>query len=540
MEQSSVELNLARKWRPKGFTEIVGQSLSIRMLKNGLYLKKYFPLYIFSGQRGCGKTTTARVFAAALNCGNLEEFQKNPRENDVPCGVCESCKNMLMGRHPDFIEMDAASHTGVDNVRQILESASFVSIQGGAKIYLIDEAHMLSRAAFNAFLKVLEEPPASVFFILATTELHKIPETVRSRAFQVFFNAIESKSLNSYLSRICENENIIIDESALNIIVSESGGSARDAVNILERVRLLNGKITKSIVLSALGKISEEKLFELFNLMLEQDVIKVLKFLDSIEYEKLLPQSLWDMLINLCRGLIWIKHGATKVPYPFENSKSSLERLSSKCSINRINAIMQLFFSQEDLFLKTTRKHLFLETVLLEVCEQVNVLDLKDLLKGIKISADKEVALEQVGTDNQTSVVETPKLTPKDVWNKLQSRLVSHSDMFLVSIFNQADFLGFEDGILRLKLANNSAFFTEKLDESLADLKNTISEFFPKFEKFSCVGGDVSSKVASKSAETGSSKVATKSKIDFSDKAKWPKANLLSKHFSGKIDLLVK
>ena len=202
-------LNLARKWRPKNFSEVIGQDISIRMLKNGLYLKKYFPLYIFSGQRGCGKTSTARIFASAFNCKKLSNFQANPKQA-VPCSKCDSCLSMLNREHPDFIEIDAASNTGVDNVRNILESASFVSIGGGAKIYLIDEAHMLSRAAFNAFLKILEEPPEKVFFILATTELQKIPETVRSRAFQVFFNAISSDTLKNYLSNICDKESINI------------------------------------------------------------------------------------------------------------------------------------------------------------------------------------------------------------------------------------------------------------------------------------------------------------------------------------------
>ena len=197
-------LNLARKLRPKNFDQIVGQSLSVRILKNGLYLNTFFPVYLFSGQRGCGKTTSARVFAAAINCQKLSDFQGNPKQ-PIPCYECNSCINMVAGKHPDFIEIDAASHTGVDNVRQIIESSSFMPLMGRKKIYLIDEAHMLSKAAFNAFLKILEEPPATVLFILATTDIQRIIDTVRSRCFQIFFSSIAEVDLVNYLEEMINN-----------------------------------------------------------------------------------------------------------------------------------------------------------------------------------------------------------------------------------------------------------------------------------------------------------------------------------------------
>src|SRR5579863_6898764 len=186
----AVSLNLSRKWRSQNFDQIIGQDLSVRILKNSLYLGHYFPVYLFAGQRGCGKTSTARVFAAAINCRELSAFQKDPKKS-VPCLVCDSCIAMQEGKHPDFIEIDAASYTGVDHMRNIIESSSLLPIMGTKRVYLIDEAHMLSKAAFNAALKILEEPPATALFILATTNPHKIIDTVRSRCFQLFFTAIE-------------------------------------------------------------------------------------------------------------------------------------------------------------------------------------------------------------------------------------------------------------------------------------------------------------------------------------------------------------
>ena len=179
-----MQQNLARAWRAKTFDELIGQELSVRLLKNSLAKKCLFPVYLLSGLRGSGKTSMGRIFAAAVNCERLHDFQVSGASESsdavsLPCLKCASCCAMRAGNHPDFVEIDAASYTGVDNVRQIIESASFLPVMGSKKVYLIDEAHMLSKAAFNAFLKILEEPPATVLFLLATTEDHKILDTVK-------------------------------------------------------------------------------------------------------------------------------------------------------------------------------------------------------------------------------------------------------------------------------------------------------------------------------------------------------------------------
>ena len=362
MSTTRENLNLARKWRPKTFDDIVGQEISVRMLKNGLYLKKFFPVYLFAGQRGCGKTSTARVFASAINCQNLENFQNNPTSNKLPCLECESCKSMLQANHPDFIEIDAASHTGVENVRQILESCTYKPIFGQKKIYLIDEAHMLSKAAFNAFLKVLEEPPSSALFILATTEIQKFPETVLSRCFQITFKSIANNNLKDHLLQICKNEEIEIDEKVLDILIQETEGSARDAINLLERVRFSQKKVTVDSLLQVLGKISETELFKLFDILLSQEPTKLLEHLNSQTFQNVDPQTIWNMLVQLCRALVWLKFKAEKCPTYFNDTKT-LKILAEKCSLNRLNAIMQLLWSQENLFLRTPQKNIFLETV---------------------------------------------------------------------------------------------------------------------------------------------------------------------------------
>ena len=200
-----------------------------------LFKNQFFPVYLFAGQRGCGKTSTARIFAAAVNCARLPEFQQDPRKVSIPCLLCESCVAMSKGQHPDFIEIDAASHTGVDNVRNIIDASSFLPLLSSKKIYLIDEAHMLSKAAFNAFLKIMEEPPASVIFILATTDMQKILDTVKSRCFQIFFDPVDVQTISDHLEKLCIAESIAFDAAGLSVIAKEAGGSVRDAINLLEQ-----------------------------------------------------------------------------------------------------------------------------------------------------------------------------------------------------------------------------------------------------------------------------------------------------------------
>ena len=350
MHASSTTLNLARKWRSRTFNEIVGQEMAISMLRNSLYKNHFFPVYLFAGQKGCGKTSTARILAAAANCEQLEAFQTDPSKHALPCLECTSCTNMYAGTHADFIEIDAASHTGVDDVRALLESCSFMPLMGRKKIYLIDEAHMLSKAAFNAFLKVLEEPPAQVLFMMATTELHKIPETVRSRCFQLHFNAIDRTLLHEHLTAICTEEKIDCTPEALTLILHETGGSARDAINLLEQVRFASETVTADEVQKALGLISPHRLTQLFALMVEGNTSEVLEQLKVINFNSLNPTRLWQLLLGLVRTLIWQSYSVAPNDTALTLDDSLKQRINTAASTSRLHAIMQLLWHQEELF----------------------------------------------------------------------------------------------------------------------------------------------------------------------------------------------
>ena len=367
-----MNINLARKWRSKQFDEIVGQALAVRLLKNSLYRNLIFPVYLLSGTRGTGKTSMARIFAAALNCTMLKEFQKDPQNHSLPCLSCDSCKAMVRMEHPDVIEIDAASHTGVDNVRQIIEAASFVPVLGGKKIYLIDEAHMLSKAAFNAFLKILEEPPQTVVFMLVTTDPHKIIPTVLSRCFQVFFDPIKPADVIRHLTFICEQEGVSAEPEALMLIAQETEGCMRDALNLLERLRALpelvsmdaSTIITKDTVLMVLGSIDDDRIGQLLWAVVTSDAPAVLDTWARLEMARFSPSSVWKKLVETLRRSLWLKQSVApdEMPVP-----EILQKVVDTASYERLIEMIEVCYSYELSFAKTSAPGTLLEVLLLKM-----------------------------------------------------------------------------------------------------------------------------------------------------------------------------
>ncbi len=365
MEQPT--LNLARKWRSAQFKEIVGQDLVVRILQNSLFKNQFFPVYLFSGQRGCGKTSTARVFASALNCQTLKNFQKNPQQN-VPCLQCASCIAMKQGRHPDFIEIDAASYTGVDNIRNIIDTSSFLPILGERKIYLIDEVHMLSKAAFNAFLKILEEPPKFVVFILATTEAFKLPDTVRSRCFQLFFNPVNVETVTQHLENMCKQESIAFERDGLEMIAKVTQGSLRDAINLLEQARFASSIVTKSVVLSVLGYIDDQIILSMIQCIAMKDQLALSKIFNAWSDQVISIDYLVKRSIEILYDAIVIKYqGAPK--YVLGMS----EELNSFVQSILVQDLIECFdelCSIDMVLTKTSKKQLLFESLMLRLSLQ--------------------------------------------------------------------------------------------------------------------------------------------------------------------------
>ncbi len=361
----SGRLNLARALRSKTFDEIIGQELPVRLVKNSLYRDKFFPAYLLAGQRGCGKTTLGRVFAAAINCANIKEFTQRPRDVQVPCLHCASCEAMYTGRHPDFFEIDAASHTGVDHVRSLIESASFMPGLGRKKIYLIDEAHMLSKAAFNAFLKILEEPPPTVIFMLATTDPHKIIETVRSRCFQLYLDPIPPTILADYLKTVCEKEEIAYEPEALYSLAQEAEGSVRDALNRLEQIQLAFGAINLKDLVHMRGEIGYDVMLDLFHLALTGSNTELLQRLKQSEFKQYNALLTWKKGVELLRQLIGLHYGVTDSF--FERYQDAMKRITAVVPAKALIDRLERWYRAEPLFAKSRAQHTLIEMLLLRM-----------------------------------------------------------------------------------------------------------------------------------------------------------------------------
>ena len=251
---------LARKYRPSNFSEVVGQEHILRALENSIEHNKLHQAYIFSGTRGVGKTTIARVFAKCLNCQNGEMPQL------VPCDQCSACLEIKAGRHIEFLEVDAASRTGVDDMRELLESVQYKPANARFKIYLIDEVHMLSKSSFNALLKTLEEPPPHVIFLMATTEVEKVPKTVLSRCLQLNLKVIPETKIYDHLESLLKLESIKYDEESVRLIANSAKGSIRDGLTLLDQaIAHGNGLLDAQEVKALLGTIDESYIIELVN-----------------------------------------------------------------------------------------------------------------------------------------------------------------------------------------------------------------------------------------------------------------------------------
>jgi DNA polymerase-3 subunit gamma/tau len=256
---------LARKWRPQKFDDVVGQAAVTRTLRNAIASNRIAHAFVFAGQRGSGKTTTARILARALNCVNGPTVD--------PCGECDACVEIAQGRDMDVLEIDAASHTGIDNIREVVISGLSISpVRDRYKIFIIDEVHQLSTPSFNALLKSIEEPPAHVLFIMATTELHKIPDTILSRS-QVFeFRAFPTRVIADHLKRMVKEEGIEVPDAALALIARAAEGSMRDAQSALDQVMAFAGQtITVNDVATVLGLVGRDLLFEVIEAVIAED-----------------------------------------------------------------------------------------------------------------------------------------------------------------------------------------------------------------------------------------------------------------------------
>ena len=476
---------LHHKYRPTNFDELVGQDPIKSTLKQALISDRIAPAYIFSGPRGTGKTSSARIFAKSLNC------LKSEKATTVPCGQCELCKGISSGNALDVIEIDAASNTGVENIRELIEKSRFAPAKARWKVYVIDECHMLSTAAFNALLKTLEEPPRQVVFILATTDPQRVLPTILSRCMRFDFRRIALHDLESHLINIAKKEEIQINEEAISLIAKHSQGGLRDAESLLDQVSLLPPPITQLNIINLIGAIPEEELIILAKSLITKDPNSILNVCNSLINKGKEPIAILQGIASILRDLVVTKvtNKPTNLCNISKEHSESLNDLATSSNLDQILNLQAKLKGSESNIRNSNQPNLWLEIHLLgmlsdEVSKENN--KIKQSLVKTKISDNSES--EIINNTSKSIVPNTEKelikttafldetknsqtLNLDDIWKKVIAMLELPSTKMLLS--QQAK-------LINLNSDSAEIAISEKWINMIQSRKNLIEDAFYK------------------------------------------------------------
>ena len=382
MSESSAYRVLARKYRPQRFSELIGQDAMVTTLGNAIRRGRLAHAFLLTGVRGVGKTSTARLIAKALNCVG-PDGQGGPTID--PCGVCEPCRAIAEGRHIDVVEMDAASHTGVDDVREIIEAVRYAAVSARYKVYIIDEVHMLSKNAFNALLKTLEEPPAHVKFLFATTEVNKVPVTVLSRCQRFDLRRIPADKLAAHFSHVIEQEGARAEPEALALIARAAVGSARDGLSILDQAiahaDMEGGEVTAAQVRDMLGLSDRGAIRRLFGDLLAGDAQTALKALRDQFDLGVDPVGVLRGLLEAVHGVTMVKMGGGGDLAQSAEEREALGNWASRLSFAQLHRLRQLLLNGHEETVRSTLPLEAAEMALLRIVHAAELPDPAELLR---------------------------------------------------------------------------------------------------------------------------------------------------------------
>ena len=474
---------LHHKYRPTSFDELIGQDPITATLKQALISNRIAPAYIFSGPRGTGKTSSARIFAKSLNC------LKSEKATTVPCGECELCKGINAGNALDVIEIDAASNTGVENIRELIERSRFAPAKARWKVYVIDECHMLSTAAFNALLKTLEEPPRQVVFILATTDPQRVLPTILSRCMRFDFRRIGLQNLESHLTSIAKKEGIVINKDAISLIAKHSQGGLRDAESLLDQVSLLPPPITQSNIINLIGAVPEEELITLAESLINKDPNSILNICNRLINKGKEPIAILQGIASVLRDLVITKvtNQHTDLCEISQENREALNDLGKSINLDQILNLQSKLKGSENYIRNSNQPKLWLEIHLLGMLSDQDYKQdnrAKESLVRQTISNNydpKNNTLETIVSSNkkekiqETSIQEESKpfeeINLDETWKKVIAMLELPSTKMLLS--QQAK-------LINLNSDSAEIAISEKWINMIQSRKNLIEDAFYK------------------------------------------------------------
>ena len=499
---------LYREWRPRTFYDVVGQEHITKTLKNQILNNRIAHAYLFCGTRGTGKTSTAKVFAKALNCFNLKDGE--------PCNDCEMCRKINEGLAIDVTELDAASNNGVDKIRDIIDDVKYPPQEARYKVYIMDEVHMLSAGAVNAFLKTLEEPPNNVIFILATTDPQKLPITILSRCQRFDFKRINNSEITARLRKIVNDQNVLADERSLNLIARVSDGAMRDSLSILDQaISMGNGNVDYNTVVSMLGLVTNEHLFNLVNAIIQRSVEKSIEIIEDVIYSgKDIYLFIKDLIAHY-RNLLMVKvtNNPEEVLDMSEENIALIKEQGARLRAEEIMRCIRILQEAENNAKLSKQARLYCELAVIKMCKieydtsnevmltRLNKLE-ESLRNGsIKVAtASKEVAQisnsKPVNTmtsnkvvkeqySNEGNISENPdsKITINDVkksWKDIIERFKARREMIISSLIMIGKPVDCSNGVITVEFDSQNEFAKNRLSE--AKNRDIINDVF--FEIF--------------------------------------------------------
>ncbi len=465
-------LVLARKYRPQTFAEVVGQEHVVRTLKNAISHNRLAHALLFSGIRGVGKTTIARILAKALNC------EKGPAEE--PCNECSACREITEGRAVDVQEIDAASNRGIDEIRELRENVKFPPSRLRTKVYIIDEAHMLTREAFNALLKTLEEPPPHVYFILATTEAQRIPITILSRCQRYDFKRLPLQRLLVHLKDICKKEGVQIHEDALLLLAREAEGSVRDALSLLDQA-ISSGIKTQEDLIQTFGLADRMLVEDLARAVLAQDLARSFHVIDQAFEQGVDLTYLVQGLTEFFRHLLAIKVSPTGTLDDLpEGELSTLRALSLDSSPEMLVLLFQIFLKALETLRLSQFPKLSLELTVAKACEIGKIVSLEEILEKVTELQKKIGNLPSKApreAEETTNIALQDQLTWKNFVAEVKKRKPA-----LGSLLDTMAQPRVEKGLLVLEIPQNSLLTAKEYQEDLKSLARELLHQELKFQ----------------------------------------------------------